>query len=93
MDKQNKGMKKEYTVSILVDPALATKHGILHESEAVEEQIREAITYSLNKDFLYKDMGIEVLTVYPTKAVRYRRTKAEIELDKSIEKFHNGWLK
>ena len=53
-------MKREYIVTILVDPKKATEYGILDESEEVEAQIMVALQMSLHNSIIFRDMEIEV---------------------------------
>ena len=53
-------MKREYIVTILVDPKKATEYGILDESEEVEAQIMVALQKSLHNSIIFRDMEIEV---------------------------------
>lgn len=68
-------MKKEYRVTILVDPKMAIEHSILHESEPVEEHIKEVIRLSISGDFLFKDTGIEIVEVVPVKVKKEKKSK------------------
>ena len=53
-------MKREYIVTILVDPKKATEYGILDESEEVEAQIMVALQMSLHNSIIFRDMEIVV---------------------------------
>jgi hypothetical protein len=56
-------MKKEYRVTILVDPTKVLAESILDEQEDISEHIKVAIQMSIDDDFLTKNMEIEITDV------------------------------